>query len=311
LLFCVLKGRVEVIVFDSKAREMVRLKRSMKKVIGTILCLTIGLGVQTGNVLADDLSVNLISVNGMRIGDISLEYPKDSGYAICELNVRDKPSTDGKIITTLHSGDEVEITGYDSDWADIGTGYVYAGYLTKKWYDKSLTISCDDMEAAKSAGYVYEVCHSIPDGYVDVLKHYKIEISNSSAVLLNNEYGAIAGYASTMSNGVGNVLCIKCDLFSIDGALLHEVGHTWDHWHWVETGKFLSDDENFVTAYNDEVQDFHNSSWSYGKSVNTSAEYFAELFLDYYRDDGSYREEMQETLPESYSALESLLYKDV
>lgn len=61
----------------------------------------------------------------------------EKSYAVvigCDLlNVREEPSTDAKVISTVSTGTRLEVTEYRSEWLYIVTEYGLEGWVMRKF----------------------------------------------------------------------------------------------------------------------------------------------------------------------------------
>lgn len=105
-------------------------------------------------------TVELISV----MDAVKPAIPKETGYAVVNLNIRKSPDKNSEIAGKYKKGEKVNILSDDGTWARTDMGYVWGGYLAKE-YKCDLSIRSDSEEASRYVGYVYDMYNNMPYPY--------------------------------------------------------------------------------------------------------------------------------------------------
>lgn len=228
------------------------------------------------------LQLSPSSVKAIRDASIP-EPPKNGGYAVVNINIREQPDVNSKVIGKYLKGDKVNILGVIDDnksWVKTDKGYIWGGYLSES-YNHSLNVHSDSEYASQYVGYVYHVIDQLDESYLKYLKNYEIIICENPEESFGKESDM------TIANGLTNYvkngdsyrrrMYLRSSTKSIPKTVLHELGHIVDFENYNDVSLLSDADEvkRSMETEKDTIKEKYNLLD--GNLANTE-EYFAETF---------------------------------
>lgn len=230
----------------------------------------------------------LSPVTVLAIRDSSIpEPPEKEGYASVNLNIREQPDSNAKVIGKYKKGDKVDIVGQVSDnkdWVETDKGYVWGGYLSSS-FNHDLNVHSDSEYASKYVGYAYHVLDQMDEKWLNYLKNYEIILCENPTLSLKGEAKTENG---SLANGLthyvksGNYyerrIYLRSSTGSIPNTIFHELGHVIDFENYDDVA--LLSDANEVKQSMDSEKDALKEKYNIlDGNISNTEEYFAETFM--------------------------------
>lgn len=254
------------------------------------------------SVEASDLSPALFSAS-LQTEEKEIPYPRNKAYPICRLNVRSGPNTDCTRLYTLEAGEPVEVKAYEGDWADIDTGYCYAGYLTGT-YEGYLNLHAEDLISARYLGYAYSQIFQLPEPVLEAVRDYEIFLCQKvPGNFIGEEGKKLTVNGRTRTSRWEKRIWLLSSMEAMEDTLFHEAGHAWDQSRATETGTFFSEEGDFLEAFISERPSYPFQT--HKANISNAQEYFAETFKELQKNP----EAVKKFLPETYAVINEELQK--
>ena len=246
-------------------------------------------------------TVELISV----MDAVKPAIPKETGYAVVNLNIRKSPDKNSEIAGKYKKGEKVNILSDDGTWARTDMGYVWGGYLAKE-YKCDLSIRSDSEEASRYVGYVYDMYNNMEAKYLKYLEPYDICVCDNPRQSYDGTLSenTITDGLTHLSKGIGvceRLLFLRANKEGLSQAVYHELGHIID-FNDFNSDSFMSDSQTVVDSMEAEMPALKEKYHISDQNTSTRMEYFAEAFrLSFSDPDG-----LRETAPHIASYMENM-----
>lgn len=239
----------------------------------------------------------------------NVNYPMDECWIVVDINLRDKPSLDAKIIGSKSAYTRVIVDKIKGNWAHLQyvDAWVFAGYLTSIEPIEYYTISTNSLDAAKYAGYTIDTFALMPSKIQHIIKNYDIVLT-SDAIPREDapEESITLGYTVVKNSGTTRQITLLANDHYLKDTILHETGHVIDQWYAEHhRGTYFSQTEEMLTALQSEAEKISSMLISPLRQtmITTNQELFAEIYRLYVNSP----EKLQEVAPQSYELLQNFL----
>lgn len=169
------------------------------------------------------------------VAQTPVEYPTGRVYAVTDLDVKSGPNEIYDKVDVIFTGTEIEVQEVEGNWAYLsdGRGWVYAGFLSRKW-DGVWSIYSEEL-SSRYVGLVYEALIDLPGEVKDVVQKYTISLvsqpveNDDVAKPADSVLYGLTTFGSDMETGEDVVKNIQVmthpDLYK--SILYHECGHAY------------------------------------------------------------------------------------
>ena len=153
-------------------------------------------------------AAELSPVTIMSIRDASEpEIPLGETYSVVNLNIRESPNLNARIVGKYKKGSKVNVLNVveDNGWVRTDKGYVWGGYLSSTC-NHDLNIHSDSDTASKYVGFTYNIIDQMDEKWINYLSKYEIILCENPTMSYNGtarmETGILANGLMYYSNGV-------------------------------------------------------------------------------------------------------------
>ena len=188
-------------------------------------------------------TVELISV----MDAVKPAIPKETGYAVVNLNIRKSPDKNSEIAGKYKKGEKVNIISDDGMWAKTDKCYVWGGYLSKE-YKYNLPVRSDSENASRYVGLVYDKFNELDEKYINILQKYDICVTDSPQMSYEGDVESDNGRLIDGLTCVGSnihEMYLRADQNALETSVIHELGHAVDfkslfgHYHPFQGSRIL------------------------------------------------------------------------
>lgn len=233
--------------------------------------------------------------------DVANYFPIGTVYVVSPLNIREGPTTDAAIIRTLDPGEQVNVSNYEGDWANIGDGYCYGPYLATRW-NGEMNIHGTSFGSSRFIGYVYDLFQKVPENVLNIVKDYDISICEGK-IKCNYSEDDLKAQGRTITSATQHEMQLDSTVETLKQAVCHESGHVYDHYFFFHNMTQPSASKVFMDAFDAEHEIYLDYFDTHKLNVQTPEEYYAESFQAYLLDP----ENLSQNCPLTYAAVEETL----
>ena len=239
----------------------------------------------------------------------NVNYPMDECWTVVDVNLRDKPSLDAKIVSARSAYTRVIVDEIKGNWAHLQyvDAWVFAGYLTSIEPIEHYSISTNSIDAAKYAGYTIDTFALMPSKIQHIIKNYDIILTTDAIPREDAPEGSITlGYTVVKNSGSTRQITLLANDHYLKDTILHETGHILDQWYAEHhRGTYFSQTEEMLTAIQSECEIISSTLISPLRQTMITDNY--EIFAEIYRLYVINPEKLQEVAPQSFELLRNFL----
>ena len=237
----------------------------------------------------------------------NLSYPMDECWTVVDVNIREKPDIDSRILSSKTDYTRIIVDDIKGDWAHLKyvDAWMYAGYLTSHKPVVQYNISSDNLTSAKYAGATIDILSTMPEQIQHILKNYDIFLTTNAIRREDAPADTITlGLTTVEKNNTVRRITILANNYYLKDTIYHETGHVMDRWYAEHhRGVYFSQTEEMLNALTEECDPMLMLINPLRTTMLTDT---YELFAEAYRLYMLTPEALQEKAPNTFALLDGM-----